>query len=119
MRLLVLPEHGWPSGEAFYNLLLMLPTIILVVYIMYWFYLYKCCPKPQGEPMLVTPVVDTPQGALSAPPTYSYSSQGVSHEQGIAEYESSGEYGHVKQSTSSRDTKSRSKESAEPGFASV
>ncbi|KAK5964637.1 hypothetical protein GCK32_009109 [Trichostrongylus colubriformis] len=109
MRLLVLPVHGWPSGEVFYYLLLLLPTIILVAYIIYWCCWYNRPVEPQGELMLVTPVVVTPQGAPSAPPTYPYSSHGVSHEQGRAEYESPGEYGHMKKSTSSMDTKSRSK----------
>ncbi|KAK6734937.1 hypothetical protein RB195_018250 [Necator americanus] len=60
MRLLVLPAVEWPFGEVFYPILMLLPTIVLIMYIIFWcIWFFRSKETPQGQMMLVTPVIAT------------------------------------------------------------
>ncbi|KAK6040340.1 hypothetical protein COOONC_22155 [Cooperia oncophora] len=73
MRLLILPAPGWPF-EKYYELLLLLPALILICYFIYWCFWYRRrANAPPGELMVMAPVVVSPYQGPAPPPIYAYS----------------------------------------------
>ncbi|XGW09704.1 hypothetical protein V3C99_011740 [Haemonchus contortus] len=115
MRLLVLPLPELP--EVFYPFLLLLPTIFLCCYLIYCFcwYFFRS-DEPQGQLVLVTPVVTPSYSTPTAVPMYSYSNTAVpmippgNFEQGSIGTDENAR----KSSRSPQSSRSRSKERTDP-----